>query len=86
MDEIEPLPTTGVVPVYQDRPRSAPFTVGNVMQSKSTNVTAAYHRLESSSWPTEVTFAEDEVATGEDAGLAFEFDPARVPRPRWTCD
>lgn len=41
--------------------------------------------LESRSWPTDLVFEDHERAQGPDADLEFEFDPARVPRPRWTC-
>lgn len=85
MEETEPLPTTSIEETYKLQPRQAPFTASNVRPNQATSVTAAYHRLESTSWPTKVVFADDEMAEGEDADLEFEFDPARVPRPHWAC-
>jgi len=49
----------------------------------TTAATDALVPQESTSWPTDLLFEDHERSQGPDADL--EFDPARVPRPRWTC-
>lgn len=51
----------------------------------TTAATDALVPPESTSWPTDLVFEDHERAQGLDADLEFEFEPTRVPRPRWTC-